>query len=222
MFTGLIECRGQLVRVEEGDGSRTLYIQAPTLVPELTLGQSIAVDGVCQTVVETVDDCFVVQAVGATLGRTTLGGYAPQREVNLERSLAVGDRLDGHLVQGHVDGIGRILGIHRDGDQHLVDVEIPAEVWSHTLLHGSITLDGISLTVNQRWPDNEIQVAVIPHTWDVTTLSLRSAGDGINVEGDLIGKYVGNLLSHLQLPSGVQLPSGTSHSDSSQSIRKQP
>lgn len=216
MFTGLIECMGRVVRVEERDGSRTLQIQAPTLVPELTRGQSIAVDGVCQTVVETVDDCFVVQAVGATLGRTTLAEYAPQREVNLERSLAVGDRLDGHLVQGHVDGVGRILGIQRKGDQHLVDVEIPPEVWRHTLLHGSITLDGISLTVNQRWPDYEIQVAIIPHTWEATTLSLRSAGDGINVEGDLIGKYVGNLLS------AVRLPSDASHPDFSQATGKKP
>ncbi|MEX2526070.1 MAG: riboflavin synthase [Gemmatimonadota bacterium] len=212
MFTGLIECRGRVVRVEEGEGSRTLHIQAPTLVPELTRGQSIAVDGVCQTVVELVGDCFAVQAVGATLGRTTLGEYVPQQEVNLERSLAVGDRLDGHLVQGHVDGVGRILGIRRDGDQHLVDVEIPPEVWRHTLLHGSITLDGISLTVNRRLPEHQIQVAVIPHTWEVTTLSLRSAGDGVNVEGDLIGKYVGNLLS------AVQLPSGASRSDSSHSV----
>ena len=114
--------------------------------------------------------------------------------VNLERALALGGRLDGHLVQGHVDGLGQLLQIREAGGFRLLDASIPPEVHKMTLVHGSITLNGVSLTVNRLESDSRVEVAMIPHTWEVTNFRYLSLGDAINVEGDLIGKYVGKLL----------------------------
>jgi len=194
MFTGLIEAVGTVVeRRSEGDGLR-LIVRAPDVLGGLRPGDSISVDGVCQTVVDLLPDGFSVQAVVTTLGRTTLGGLEPGERVNLERAMALGDRLGGHLVQGHVDGVGRLRRIRDRGDHTLIDVEIPAEVASVTILHGSIALAGISLTVNALPGDNVVQVSIVPHTMAHTTIVDWRVGGDVNVEGDMIGKYVQRLL----------------------------
>jgi riboflavin synthase len=158
-------------------------------------GDSIAVDGVCQTVTSLVPDGFTVQAVATTLGRTTLGEFAPGRRVNLERALSFGARLGGHLVQGHVDGVGR--GARRGSPRSelvLIDFTLPEEVEPVTVLHGSITLNGISLTVNALPEPGVAQVSIVPFTLDHTAIADLRTGDGVNLEGDMIGKYVRHLL----------------------------
>lgn len=176
-----------------GDGVR-LTITAATVLADLGLGASIAVDGVCQTVVDLSADTFAVQTIASTLGRTTLGGYVAGRRVNLERALALGARLGGHLVQGHVDAVGRVLRLERRQEMVLVDFTMPPDVAEVTVLHGSITLNGISLTVNALPEPGVCQVAIIPHTWRHTNLEHTPAGAAVNLEGDTIGKYVRQLL----------------------------
>jgi riboflavin synthase len=160
----------------------------------LRLGDSIAVDGPCQTVTAITEDGFSVQAIATTLGRTTFGAFRPGQRVNLERALAFGARLGGHLVQGHVDGVGKVLRIEPRDELTLIDFSLPDEVVSVTVLHGSITLNGISLTVNDLPEPGVCQVSIIPFTWEHTAIGDLAVGDGVNVEGDMIGKFVRNLL----------------------------
>jgi riboflavin synthase len=145
---------------------------------------------VCQTVVALPGGAFVVEAIGTTLSRTTLGRLEPGAGVNLERPLALGDRLGGHLVQGHVDAVGRVSRVERRGEHVLLDVALPDAVADVAVLHGSIAIDGVSLTINALGEDDTVQVALIPHTWDHTTLSTLEVGDGVNLEGDMIGRFV--------------------------------
>lgn len=195
MFTGIVEEVGRVRSVSDVGGGRSFFVEAATVVDGLRPGDSVAVDGVCLTATEvSPDQGFVVQSVATTLGRTTLGEFAIGREVNLERALAVGDRLGGHLVQGHVDGTGEVLSVERQGELVLIDFTLPAEISAVTVLHGSITLNGISLTVNALPASGECQVSIIPFTWDHTTFRRLRAGDRVNLEGDTIGKYVRHLL----------------------------
>jgi riboflavin synthase len=194
MFTGIVEAIGEVVaiaRVGEGRGFR---IAAPTIADGLRLGDSVALDGACHTVVERFDGGFAVQSVATTLARTTLGDFQEGRKVNLERALAVGDRLGGHLVQGHVDGTAHILSITPIEELVLVDFSLPEPVAAVTILHGSITLNGISLTVNALPAPAVCQVSIIPFTWEHTTARHLGVGDRINLEGDTIGKYVRHML----------------------------
>jgi riboflavin synthase len=194
VFTGLIEEVGTVAdRRPEGDGVR-LAVRAPRVRDGLALGDSVSVDGACQTVVELHPDGFSVQAVATTLGRTTLGELEPARRVNLERAMKVGDRLGGHLVQGHVDGVGTVRDVRDRGDHTLIDVEIPGDIAALTVLHGSIALAGISLTVNALPGERTVQVSIVPHTLTHTNIGDWRAGDPVNVEGDMIGKYVQRLL----------------------------
>jgi riboflavin synthase len=133
-----------------------------------------------------------VEAIATTLSRTIAGGYRAGSRVNLERGLRLSDRLDGHFVQGHVDGVGELAAVRREGQHRLLDFRIPPEIAAVTILHGSIALNGVSLTVNAL-DRGECQVAIIPHTWERTNLRDLTAGDSVNVEGDLIGKYVGRM-----------------------------
>jgi riboflavin synthase len=194
MFTGIVEGMGRVAEVRDGDRVRTLRIQAPTGFLEGTkVGDSIAVDGACLTAVEVGPEQFTVEMIRQTLDRTVAGGYEAGGRVNLERAMKLGARLDGHLVQGHVDGLGTLIEVEPDGDAHRLLFRIPEEVCRTTLLHGSITLNGVSLTVNALEDPDRIQVGIIPHTWSHTNLSLMAPGDPVNVEGDLIGKYVARL-----------------------------
>ena len=206
MFTGIVEEVGTVAAVREAGNGVEMTIRARTVLEGIARGDSIAVDGVCLTAASFTDDSFTVQAVGTTLGRTTLGGFAPGRRVNLERAAALGARLGGHLVQGHVDGVGEVLSVAPREELVLIDFTLPPEVDEVTILHGSITLDGVSLTVNDLPRPGVAQVSIIPYTLGHTNLDGIAAGDRVNLEGDLIGKYVRRLVARPREPGGD--PSG--------------
>lgn len=194
MFTGIVEEVGTVASVEPAGDGVVLRIAAERVTEGMKLGDSVAVDGACQTVTAFDARGFTVQAVGTTLQRTTFGGFAPGRRVNLERAMALGDRLGGHLVQGHVDGVGRTVSVERLEERVLIRFTLPDEVARTTVLHGSITMDGISLTVNDLPDPGVCEVSIVPHTWEHTRLPDLRVGDPVNVEGDLIGKFVRRLL----------------------------
>jgi riboflavin synthase len=193
VFSGIVEAIGTVVAAEATAAGRRLRVRAPEVVGDLAVGGSIAVDGACLTAVEVHPDGFSVDVIGTTLSRTVASTYREGSKVNLERALRLGDRLDGHLVQGHVDGVGEVVGVESDGDARLVDFTLPPEVDVVTVPHGSIAVNGVSLTVNALPAPGRCQVALIPHTRAVTTLDALRAGDRVNLEGDLIGKHVGRL-----------------------------
>jgi riboflavin synthase len=189
VFTGLIEEVGSLRSATPVGDSVRLAVAARVCREGLRLGDSIAINGVCQTVVGLDDSGFAVQAIATTLSRTTLGRLLPGAELNLERALALGDRLGGHLVQGHVDAVGTVLDVVPREAHVLLDVELPAIVAEASVLHGSIAIEGVSLTINAL-DGARAQVALIPHTWQHTNLRRFAAGDAVNLEADMIGKYV--------------------------------
>lgn len=193
MFTGLVDAIGVIERVEVTEAGREFTVRAP--YEGLALGESIALDGACLTVLRHGAEWFAVAAVVTTLGRTTLGGWAAGRRVNLERALRVGDRLGGHLVQGHVDAVGEVVRVEREGDAHLIDVRVPPEVAELLVPHGSIAIDGVSLTVNVIPAPDVVGLSIIGHTLEHTTLADRAPGDGVHVEGDVVGKYVRRLVA---------------------------
>ena len=189
MFTGLVEALGTVRKVEpEGAGSR-LVIAAPGLAAELTLGESVAVNGACLTAVGHDPETCSFQAGPETLQRTNLAELAPGDRVNLERSLRLGDRLGGHLVQGHVDGLGRIAERIRDGDWELFWFRCPPELAAQMVSKGSVAVDGVSLTLVDVAPDR-FSAALIPHTLAHTTLGFKPVGATVNLETDLLAKYV--------------------------------
>lgn len=198
MFSGIIETVGTIRRVEPGEGATRFLIDAPVIAGELGLGDSVAVDGACLTVESLHDAGFAVTAVATTLSRTVAGAYQEGTKVNLERALRVGDRLDGHLVQGHVDGVGALRSREERADDVRFTFTIPADVARTTLPRGSITLNGVSLTVAEG-PGGEggdqVGVALIPFTLEATNLGHLAPGDAVNVEADLIGKYVGRMVA---------------------------
>ncbi len=189
MFSGIVEAVGRVRDTVPVDNGRRFRIETP-FATELAQGDSVAVEGVCLTATACGSDWFDVEAIATTLARTTLGGLAPGSAVNLERALALGDRLGGHLVQGHVDDVGEVLAVERDGEHVLIDVRLPDVVAEVTVLHGSIAMAGVSLTVNAMPAPDVAQVALIPYTLDHTTLGTLRAGDGINLEGDMLGRFV--------------------------------
>jgi riboflavin synthase len=197
VFTGLVESVGQVLTVEDVREARVLTIAALAFAQELTLGESIAIDGVCLTVTDRTDTHFRVQAVGPTLERTTVGEWRIGRKLNLERAVRADTRLGGHFVQGHIDGVGKVLRIARQGEHVLLDVQLPEIVAEVTVLHGSLAIDGVSLTVSALPADNSAQVALIPHTWANTNLPRLEVGDRVNLEGDLLGRYVVQYLKRM-------------------------
>lgn len=188
MFTGLVTAIGTVRSARAVDGGRVLTIRAPWR--GLALGESIAVDGACLTVARRLKGAFVVEVVATSLERTAFGAYRAGRRVNLERALRAGDRLGGHLVQGHVDGVGTVRRIARKDDALLMDLAVPAAVAEASIPLGSITVDGVSLTVNALKGRKMVQVSLIPFTLQHTTLGDRRVGDRVHLEGDTIGKYV--------------------------------
>jgi riboflavin synthase len=188
MFTGLVEALALVDRVEaEGDG-RALVVAAP-FAAELAPGESVAVNGACLTVVAHDARTCRFQAGPETLHRTNLGELQPGERVNLERALRVGDRLGGHLVQGHVDGLGRIASRRRQGEWEVVWFSCPAELAAQMVSKGSVTVDGVSLTVVDVTADG-FSVALIPHTLAQTTLGFKRPGASVNLETDVLAKYV--------------------------------
>lgn len=194
MFTGLVEDIGTIERLDRRSDAVILTIAPGSMDPaELALGESVAIDGVCLTVTERDARTFTVLAGGETLRRTNLGALRVRSRVNLERAMRVGDRLGGHLVSGHVDAVGEIASRRDLGANVDIAIRAPAEALRYVVEKGSITVDGISLTVN-RVDDYSFAVALIPHTVEKTTLASRRAGDRVNLEVDVIGKYVEKLL----------------------------
>lgn len=198
MFTGLVEDIGTIVRLDRRSDAMVLTIATRAInAAELALGESVAVNGVCLTVTEHAASQFTVLAGGETLRRTNLGELRIQHKVNLERALRVGDRLGGHLVSGHVDAVGEISTRRDLGANIEIGIQAPRTALRYVVEKGSITVDGISLTVN-RVDDYSFGVALIPHTVEQTTLASRRIGDRVNLEVDVIGKYVEKLLGGYQ------------------------
>lgn len=198
MFTGLVEAVGTIERVADVDAGREFFVRGPWL--DLQLGESIAVNGACLTVRQSRDGVFAVAAITTTLERTTIGSWGVGTTVNLERSMKVGDRLGGHLVQGHVDAVGLVRDVSRRESALLVDIDVPQEVGRLLVRHGSITVDGVSLTVNGLPAPGVLQVSLIEWTEHHTTLGRLKPGDRVHLEADVIGKYVQALLAPYQAP----------------------
>ena len=188
MFTGIIEEVGSVVSVQALGGGRRLTVEA-TFAPELRVDESVSINGACQTVVATTDTTFSVVAIEETLRKTTFGSLAAGRRVNLERALKTGGRLDGHFVQGHVDATGEVVGIEKEQTNWLGEIGFDARFAPYLIPVGSVALDGISLTVARLAADT-LTVAIIPHTWEHTTVQTWQPGTRVNLEFDMIGKYV--------------------------------
>ncbi len=201
MFTGLVEGVGEVLGVRPRGPDAVLTIQPPWDLEEAVLGESVAVNGACLTVTGLAGGGFTVDVSAETLSRTTLGGLKPGAKVNLERALKLGERLGGHLVTGHVDCVGRITGKEQVGQSTRFTVSIPAEHLRYVVEKGSVALEGISLTVNSVGAA-DFSLNIIPHTMAQTTLRLAGVGDSVNIETDLIGKYVARLLIRDEPPQG--------------------
>lgn len=204
MFTGIVETVGKLTATANGRDAVRLTVAAGRIAEDVAIGDSVAINGVCLTVVEIKPPFLSFEAVYETLRRTSLGRLSIGDPVNLERALAVNGRFGGHIVQGHVDGTGRIASIRSVGDSWFVYVDAAPELLRYVVTKGSICIDGISLTVMEV-SDRTFAVSIIPHTWDNTTLEHLRAGDLVNLETDIIGKYVERLLGTERLGPGVTM-----------------
>jgi riboflavin synthase len=198
MFTGIITAVGEIAAVERRDGLMRLAIDSPYDPDGVEIGASIAHDGCCLTVVEKsprpAGMRHVVEVAPEALRLTTLGGLEPGGRVNLERSLRVGDELGGHMVQGHVDGLGEVLSVARDGEGWRLRIRPPRDIAELIAPKGSVAVAGVSLTVNEV-DDGGFGVLIIPHTWQVTTLSRLEAGDKVNLEADMMARYAARLIA---------------------------
>ena len=198
MFTGLVEERGTVAAVEERPGGRRFWIAAARVMEDARVGDSIAVSGCCLTAVAVEPARFAVEAVPETLARTTLGEWREGDAVNLERSLKLDQRLGGHLVQGHVDGVGEIADVAPEGDGRRVAIELPPPLARYVAEKGSLAVDGTSLTV-ARADGSRCEVALIPHTLAVTVAGDYRPGRRVNLEVDLVARYVARLLDEAGL-----------------------
>ncbi|MGW7518252.1 riboflavin synthase [Streptomyces sp. NPDC054796] len=197
MFTGIVEELGEVVAMEDRGGSARFRLRGPAVTEGVKHGDSIAVNGVCLTVVETGGGEFTADVIAETLGRSSLGALTVGSRVNLERPMALGGRLDGHLVQGHVDGTGTLAARTEDGT---VTVQLPPGLARYIVEKGSITVDGVSLTVVEAG-DDYFTISLIPTTLALTTLGIKDVGDPVNLEVDVLAKYVERLLGRTgQLP----------------------
>ncbi|MGQ0825803.1 MAG: riboflavin synthase [Actinomycetota bacterium] len=194
MFTGIVEELGQVRAIVANEGGARVEIDAKAVIEDARMGDSIAVNGVCLTVVALGSDWWATDAVTETLARSNLGDLVAGDLVNLERPMRLGDRLGGHMVQGHVDGTGVVRARHEQADgSELVRIDAPPDVLRYVVYKGSITIDGISLTIAARHDDG-FTVALIPHTLAVTTMGTRAPGATVNLEVDVLAKYVERLL----------------------------
>ncbi len=194
MFTGIITHIGRIAAVEDGAGGRAFWIESGLDHETLALGASVAHSGVCLTVTEKRDRCHAVYASSETLARTTMAGWGVGDAVNIEASLRLGDELGGHLVFGHVDGVCRITGLEPVGESWRLEIELPEALRPLVAVKGSLSVDGISLTVNEVAPAT-MALMIIPHTWQATTLQHRKPGDAVNLEADMLARYVARQLA---------------------------
>ncbi len=202
MFTGLIEAVGRLKSANRSEGGAALEIGCPEWDVPLELGDSVAVQGVCLTVTSCDLTSFVCDVLDETLDRTNLGGKVSGDALNLERAMKLGDRLGGHFVTGHVDAIGTISAIRMSGRDRIVAVKCDPETLSGIVEKGSIAIDGISLTVSAV-SESDFEVNIIPFSWEHTSLSARNVGDVVNLETDMLGKYVAKYLLKTSSKAGV-------------------
>ena len=200
MFSGIVEAVGQVLEVKDTEGGRWLKIGAKEILSDAALGESISCSGCCLTVVEFGDDWFAVEAVIETLRRTKIGDLKVGSNLNLEKALRVSDRLGGHIVTGHIDTVGKIASIVEEGFSYVVEVSLDSRWAPFFVEKGSVAMDGVSLTVadcgeipekaeDEFW----FRVALIPHTWNVTTLGQLKVGSAVNIETDIIARYVARL-----------------------------
>jgi riboflavin synthase len=195
MFTGIVTDIGTVRDATRSQGGLGLTIACS--YPDLAEGESVAVDGACLTVTAVVPGGFTTHVIRTSLERTRFEDLRSGSRVNLERALRVGDRLGGHLVQGHVDGVGTVAAVGSRADARLLDLEVPPEIARHTVPLGSITVDGVSLTVNALPAPGTVQISLIPFTLEHTTLADRRPGDRVHLESDTIAKYVASLMKSL-------------------------
>jgi riboflavin synthase len=200
MFTGIVEETGGITAMERTLAGTRMTILASAIMGDLKIGDSVSVNGVCLTVVVRSEHDFSVELSPETLSVTTLGQLAPGVPVNLERAMKLSERIGGHMVAGHVDGVGTIRSRHQEGNAIVFTMEAPQEVLRYCIVKGSVTVDGISLTINDL-SDRGFSVSIIPHTAKMTSLGLKQINDVVNLEADLIGKYVERLLQERSVVS---------------------
>lgn len=198
MFTGIIEAVGTVRDVGRSNGGLEIVVAQPWT--DVQVGESVAVNGACLTVEKITANDLTFHIIQTSLERTNFGTYEVGRRVNLERALRVGDRLGGHIVQGHVDGVGSVRLVRDHQDARLLDLDVPADVARVSMPLGSVTVDGVSLTVNALPAPQTIQISLVPFTLQHTTLHELKPGDRVHLEADAIGKYVASLLPHLLSP----------------------
>jgi riboflavin synthase len=189
MFTGIVTDVGTVRAIRDTNRDRRFEITTSYDIATIDIGASISHAGCCLTVVEKAEDWFAVEVSGETLNLTTLSDWAVGMPVNLERAARVGDELGGHIVSGHVDGLGEVLSVEAEGGSHRVRVRVPRPLHRHIASKGSITIEGVSLTVNEV-EDDVFGVNLIPHTWDVTTLGRLKEGSRVNLEIDMLARYL--------------------------------
>jgi len=194
MFTGIIEEIGKIEKITPIAGGITLKLKAEKILEDIRVNDSVCIDGVCLTVTNSDKSSFWVDAVGATLEKSTFNKVKADTSVNLERSVRLSDRLGGHLVQGHINGIGILSEIKKLGENYLVKIIIPEELERYLVKEGSIAINGISLTIADL-DKNEISISVIPHTWQNTNLKDKKVNEKVNIEIDILAKYVEKLLA---------------------------
>ena len=200
MFTGIIEHQGVIAALERGAEGGRVRVRAPDLAPHLTIAASLAVNGCCLTVVEKSSEEFAADLSGETLRCTSFGEMREGSVVNLERPLTAGKEFGGHFVQGHVDGVGRVTRLAQEGANWWLGVRLPEELARYVAMKGSIALDGISLTV-AALRHGQVEAAIIPFTWQHTNIGRMTLGDAVNVECDILAKYVERLLDARREPA---------------------
>lgn len=193
MFTGIVEEIGKVKAIKKGQHSASITIQSLKVIEDVKLGDSICTNGVCLTVTAFTKEDFTVDVMPETMRKSNLKDLSIGSQVNLERALKVSDRLGGHIVSGHIDGRGRIRGFKKEDNAIWITVEAPVEILKYVIYKGSITIDGVSLTV-AHVDNSEFKVSIIPHTGEETILLMKKLGDEVNLECDIIGKYVEKLM----------------------------
>ncbi len=193
MFTGIITDVGTIKPIDKNAGDLRIGIQTGFDLSKTDIGASIACAGCCLTVVEKQDDVFFVDVSGESISKTNIGAWSEGTKINLEQALKMGDELGGHIVSGHVDGVATVKSIEPDGDSHRLSFDVPKDLAGFIASKGSVTLDGVSLTVNEV-EGNNFGVNIIPHTWGNTTMGALSVGDTVHLEIDMLARYVARMM----------------------------
>lgn len=193
MFTGIVEEIGRIKMINQFRNGLKIEIVATKIIEDMKVNDSVSVNGVCLTAVKISDKSFTADAVGETIRKTTLKTLTINEEVNLERAIRLSDRLGGHLVQGHINGIGTIKQLYQTDNNYFLEIDVPTQLEKYLVPEGSIAIDGISLTTASL-TGTKIQISIIPHTWDNTIIKNKKAGNNVNIETDIISKYLEKLL----------------------------